>query len=99
MKQLLLVATLALSGCVSTRTCELRTQRAVGKTLLEDQTDAKDATEQVMIAWQLREDMLVRNFCLLVIQDSIQISKLQKKNGVQLPRICGPIYEALLQQK
>jgi len=51
-----------------------------------------------MIAWQLREDLLVRNFCLLVIQDSIQISKLQKKDGVRLPNICGPIYEALLKK-
>jgi hypothetical protein len=99
MKRLLLVATLALSGCVANRTCELRTQHAVGKVLLEDQQDAKDATEQVMIAWQLREDLFTRNFCLLIIQDQIQIAKLTKKNGVRLPNICGPIYDALLQQK
>jgi len=103
MKYIYLVAALAMTGCVSTRTCELRThaavQHAVGRVLLEDQIDSKIAADQVIEMARAHEDAvtarLTRAYCLFIIQEEDRLTRNSRVRSIRLPAPCGPIFEEL----
>jgi hypothetical protein len=106
MKYIYLVAVLAMTGCMTPHACEVSRQRAVGKVLLEEQQDLKEAVDHVNESWELTQYMLTSQFCKVIIADQYQIANLRAKSHapkkttvISLPRICGPFYEQLIKSE
>ena len=74
------------SGCVSVRTCELRTQRAVGQTLLND-----SETTRLTVAWQAEYDkqMWEEIYCKMLIGEEIRIGSLSGSGKISIPKVCA----------
>jgi hypothetical protein len=103
MKYIYLVAALAMTGCVSTRTCEVHTRtavkHAVGRVLLEDQIDSKIAADEMLEMARHHEEALresmTRAYCMFIIQEEDRLTRAAKVRSIRLPATCGPIFEEL----
>ena len=92
MKYLLVIPVLAVAGCVSNKTCDIRgdirSQRA-----MSEQATMDAETTNTLIAWN--NARWLNKYCTQTMTDQLEISKLKKSSTVRVPAECDEYMKLL----